>query len=1700
MKPDELVPKPNRANRVGARAGRGAARGRWLVAWLLVWGLWAPAARGQIDEGQFRKDLQSLTAAPNRIIGSDGYAAAGAYLENQIKTLPNVELQTHDFEVMVPVTHSATLTIDGRGIERVYPFWPSRIRLNTTPAEGITGKLVYLGDATFEEIPPATVRGQIAVVEASAKGLWSQAVYFGARAVLVLGTDTTTNDLLQSHELPVPMAIPRFYVPPGKLADDLRAGAVAGEATLKSSGDWTKATARNYYALVMPKNGLPTGWNPDWQKPAALMFSVAYDSSGLVPELAKGAGQAVQAASGLALLRDLSKQPLDRPVVVFFGGADSIQFLATRNMFMALSDPPSKWREALTELAEVETGAREDLAKLEAAGGDAHKFDAKRDNRVLDRVAKIVETDQTLDQDALFRLRMLRDSERSEETKAKRAVLEDRQVALSDLRYMILRRPGDLTGDALAEGRIYLDRAKTRLAGLVASDAARRRELERRVELYEWLATRIGRTTQPDDRNNSSRLIEMMVGLDLSDRGVRVGPVPMGQFQRVSAISNVQNYRDWFTRRARDFREGKSDAVWFGAIDKLLDFEPLSGSQTAQSWLCASLPIPSELAGAWGAPGLSMVTLDDLRLWRDTPNDTLANLDIKAILPQLWAVRELYWHAWNSVLFRDPLEIKWQRNEFDGQVVSPAPGRPVPDLPREGFLATYYYGEGDKRISPRGIPWTVGIRRTEVRDCDAEGRYRFEGMTRQSLDLQKLAVQVYEVTPGTGAITACTDLGKQAGDIKSVVIITEVIPSVRSLVFACTEFSLVGLYDPRFLQDLGEVTLLDARRNAEPQRYNVLIAQRMMTAFVESDLSAYLVFRYGRVGNRLLLLNVADIASMKPSQWRGKDVNQLAKGFRVEQLRDLGALALVTARDFWRTDEIRLRNYRAAGVSSKLLDDLHAQAAEQIATAERLSKGKTGAGAVREAAGAWANEARVYQATQDMAGDVIHAAIFLLLLCVPFSFAMERLLIGSPSIYKQIAYTIGMFGVMTAALWSFHPAFKISTSPLIIILAFTIIFMSLVVISVVYGKFDTELKRLRSGRGSAASTSFARASVLMSAVLLGIANMRKRRFRTALTSATVVLITFAVLAFTSATHYLDTTTLPTGVATPYPGMMLRQRGFRPMPEVAIENVRAALGDRPMVERWWNIDASDAKNQIHVVSLPGAGATPVVGAVAPRIFSAQAVLGLTPGESRLARDGQIAEIANVIGPDKFQRLENGEQRIIYLSDPIAAELKVHEGDTVRMGGLDLEVAGVFKANDFDRRVTTLSGEPLAPLKYSSGALDSSGKQLSDNGAEALGLDNDTTAGELNGAYEHLSSSQFVIVPASVSRMLPNSSLRSIGLRLPDEPAVKTVSDLLARRFAIALFAGFNDGVKLVAANDHLGGVSGASQVAIPLAIAGLIIFNTMMGSIAERRREIHVYTSLGLAPMHVGALFVAEALTYGLIGAVFGYVIGQGAGTLMLKLGWLGNVTLNYSGTSAMLTLSLILLIVLLSALVPARLASKIAAPSIDRTWKVPLPNAGEITAHLPFTINRTAADGALAYLAEFFDAHQEGSIGKFSSGKVEAFNFTDGVGGSSRGLKTVIWLTPFDLGVRQHLLLMIHPGQYEDIYEVQVILQRLSGDDGSWYRMNRSFLTELRKQFLQWRSLTPQRMLDYVEESRKLFQNPSTQVVRTAPGEGVRLA
>ena len=68
--------------------------------------------------------------------------------------------------------------------------------------------------------------------------------------------------------------------------------------------------------------------------------------------------------------------------------------------------------------------------------------------------------------------------------------------------------------------------------------------------------------------------------------------------------------------------------------------------------------------------------------------------------------------------------------------------------------------------------------------------------------------------------------------------------------------------------------------------------------------------------------------------------------------------------------------------------------------------------------------------------------------------------------------------------------------------------------------------------------------------------------------------------------------------------------------------------------------------------------------------------------------------------------------------------------------------------------------------------------------------------------------------------------------------------------------------------------GASNLVVPILLVILITLNTMISHVYERKREIATYTSVGLAPAHVGFLFIVEALSLAVISVVIGYIIAQ----------------------------------------------------------------------------------------------------------------------------------------------------------------------------------------------------------------------------------
>ena len=80
-----------------------------------------------------------------------------------------------------------------------------------------------------------------------------------------------------------------------------------------------------------------------------------------------------------------------------------------------------------------------------------------------------------------------------------------------------------------------------------------------------------------------------------------------------------------------------------------------------------------------------------------------------------------------------------------------------------------------------------------------------------------------------------------------------------------------------------------------------------------------------------------------------------------------------------------------------------------------------------------------------------------------------------------------------------------------------------------------------------------------------------------------------------------------------------------------------------------------------------------------------------------------------------------------------------------------------------------------------------------------------------------------------------------------------------------------------------------------------------------------------------------------------------------------------------------------------------------------------------------------------------------------------------------VWLSPYDLGVSQDVDMQAVPTGDFGVYQIRLRIRRLSGQATTWTRINRGFLNEIRKQFLLWRTISPESKAEYTAEAEEFF-------------------
>ena len=256
---------------------------------------------------------------------------------------------------------------------------------------------------------------------------------------------------------------------------------------------------------------------------------------------------------------------------------------------------------------------------------------------------------------------------------------------------------------------------------------------------------------------------------------------------------------------------------------------------------------------------------------------------------------------------------------------------------------------------------------------------------------------------------------------------------------------------------------------------------------------------------------------------------------------------------------------------------------------------------------------------------------------------------------------------------------------------------------------------------------------------------------------------------------------------------------------------------------------------------------------------------------------------------------------------------------------------------------------------------------------------------------------------------------------------------------------------------------------------------MLGTVMERRKEIAVYNSIGLNPTHVFVFFVAEAVVFGMIGSVAGYLIGQGLAQAIVHFHWLPGVNLNYSSMAVMLVIFAAIVTVVVSTLYPAYIATRAAVPSGQRRWKLPPPAGDELHLDFPFSYSAQQLPGVLAYLQAFMDLNSEASSGRFLAQDAR-FGFVHDVDNRKVLAMTYsVTPVPFDLGVNQRMEVYGYYRPRVRAYVVAVVLTRLKGDKKSWLTVNEPFLESLRARLLSWRSQSSANQEQFRRQGEAMF-------------------
>ena len=1606
-----------------------------------------------------------IHALGSRGPGQKGLADTADLIEKTFRDA-GLEVISQRVDIPYPLTEGGHGTLafgaDGEGASiNVWPFKPNYTQPVVTPPEGVRGTLFLVNEENVRAETDFT--DKIAVVDMSQplfKQLETNPAQFrelGFPAVIITHAEGLENapwpDLISSMAVDMPINLVRVAAEPEVLSH------IGEKAVLKARSRWINARTRNIVGVLRAKE----------KTDLAVVIPVTYDAASVLPDHADGPVQALQTSLLLQLLQGIlpHRDALKRDVI-----------------FIGLTGVSQQLYGASRLLSTIGT-----YGTTEAMGVRIQGEIAENDNHV--RLLKEIL--------ALFDDPAFASDPAATDAKIK-ALAPDVRRLLTDRAGAVMRRAVFNQAEVLLQAEITFKRNPDDLTS--PEYHAFRREKKRYDDLNNMSALPLPRALE--------RAMASTKSFELSD-GTLSG-------LREALVSHIGFLLDFHAERAKTLNEDLQLQRLFSAYSSITGVSPRLHPvlPTATAAGDANLENVSYAVGTFLEANSN--TGEAAALFYAMMNDSVyaIGLQDKVNLTKAtgtapyggtlggapfdstpWGVVSLpvfsvctprnsaksFQHPFTQPEYTNLVSIQSTMQVLGETVI--AAGRGYGNFPRLPFISTYSYhgcvyasGIGNSTVPNYAMADTLVAAQDQkpFRFTNPYGNYGEPFLTMPTYSwTRNKGPQAFHFG-SDGIIDYVKDTGISAQRIYASMGMPTTDVPVNLILYRATPVAILNTVNPQSMKSFTSIAFISRTGLAAFGSTCPYTGAAGMMDFLPPSAYFFLTLKAGAPGNDLVATTRAFCLGVRHNDephYKPTDNEIDGAGYLAQDTPFFPDITLEAASSMAWLAGKRLDLQKRYGMADEMTLGLDEDANTIVANDDTAKKTRRPLlERLRNLRQALSYLILNHPVIRGSVSEAVWGILWYMGLLVPFIFFFEKLVFGFTDIRRQLLAEGAIFLVVFALLRILHPAFHMIRSSAMILLGFIIILIVGSVTIVLSGKFQENIDALRRAQGGVKGAHVNKAGIIMTAFMLGLNNMHKRKVRTGLTCATLVLMTFVMICFTSVQSNIVEKERAIGRAA-YQGILVREKQFRPIAEAEISALNATYGEDHTVNVRYSyvglIDGNGIPKVPNFEVLAGEGDNAIMRTVK---------CGITFSHTEPLRDSIRMLTTNGWFTAEQSLLTTGPYPVI-ISDDTAEQLGIYPEDVnkapvpVTINGGKYYVWNIFDSSDLFN-VTDVDGENLIPFDVEGITSPQMVNKM------VLAEDTDPRVQPtdlLFGLHNKLPLAEAMMRRAT-----------SVVVDMGTTPYQKVRSEINAYLIQTGRDCCYGlDGTAFNGRRARTRSMAGIADLLIPLIIAALTVLNTMKGSVYERRDEIYVYNAVGIAPRYIFFIFVAEALVYSVVGAVLGYILSQGTGRILTALDMTGGMNMNFTSVTTIYASLAIAGATLASTYFPAKSAMEIAKPADNAGWTLPKPDDDDrIVFMLPFTFTQYDRIAVLAFFYKYFENHGEGSAGPFFSGVpvLKVAEHTDPLANDSYipSLEVQVWLKPFDLGVSQKIIIELGTDPDTKEYISKMILERVTGTRDAWLRLNGPLVALIRQHFLHWRAVPQDQKTELFAEAKALLE------------------